>query len=130
MKNKKLKNLRELLNGLPDCESSLYKNSFLSRFLDSESLCGNSGNTETFKVGFALNRAKQRLNLVSESNTEAFGLHELIATLSSLDECEMIDFVYLEDDKYIGTCFVLGERVLGYECVLKKGCKTEKYDGV
>ncbi|MEF3074485.1 hypothetical protein V2P20_05560 [Methylobacter sp. Wu1] len=94
---------------------------FLENFLNSDSAYEKVGSPENFAISFALNRAKFRLESAKKAGKKTFGLEDLISALSKYDQTQKVTFFNLENTQYLGTCFVLDDRILGYEFVLKTG---------
>ncbi|WP_321807809.1 hypothetical protein [Burkholderia sp. BCC1993] len=93
----------------------------LRSVLISEDFLEKPDNPQSCIVSFALDQARRRQAGTREMGKETFGIEELIATLSKLDRSEKIVFYLIEDSRYLGTCYISGDRLLGCECVLKTG---------
>jgi len=94
---------------------------FLNRILDSEDVSENPSNPEKYMVRFALNRAKMRQESVINVGKETIGSKQLIETLFTLDQENKIDFYNIENRDYRGTCFVIDDRIVGFEFIKKTG---------
>ncbi|MCE4544320.1 MULTISPECIES: hypothetical protein [unclassified Caballeronia] len=87
----------------------------------SDSFMEKADNPQSCIVSFALNQANRRLKYTQTIGKETFGIDELIAVLSTLDQRKELEFFSIENSKYLGTCYIADERMLGCECVLKTG---------
>jgi hypothetical protein len=76
-------------------------------------------------VRFALAQALRRSETSRSLKKQTFGIEGLIKQLRRLDEDVYLDYYVISTAKHLGTCYVLKNRLLGCEFVLKDGTKSK-----
>lgn len=108
--------IQNFLKGIADPEFD-----FLKSFFEGEDVEEREGCHEKFVISFVLNRAIFRTNSTEKYKKTTFGLKNLVRTLSDLDPQGWIDSYSFRSSSYLGACFVMEDKLIGYEFVERKG---------
>ncbi|MCC5959792.1 MAG: hypothetical protein JJU08_10675 [Rhodobacteraceae bacterium] len=87
-----------------------------------------AGSPERFLARFAGERAKTRLKSAREKGKRTKGSEQLIDAIERIDKNKKIDCYNIENNTFIGSCFVIDKKIVGYEFVEKKG--TSSFPGL
>lgn len=82
-------------------------------------------NIQHCTADFALNQALRRLATSRALEKETFGIESLIEGLRLLEGDIVLDYYIISTSKYLGTCYVFRDRLLGCEFVVKSGTKAK-----
>lgn len=82
-------------------------------------------NLQHCTADFALNQALRRLATSRALGKETFGIESLIEELRLLEGDIVLDYYVISTSKYLGTCYVFRDRLLGCEFVVKSGTKAK-----
>ena len=82
-------------------------------------------NLQHCTADFALNQALRRLATSRALGKKTFGIESLVEELRLLARDIVLDFYVISTSKYLGTCYVFRDRLLGCEFVVKSGTKEK-----
>jgi len=74
-------------------------------------------------VQFALSQATRRLKSSRAQAKQTFGIESLIEELHHLDKEATLACYVISTARHLGTCYILSDRLLGCEFVIKSGTK-------
>lgn len=120
-----MKDSASYLIKLLDCETAAWSED-LRRVLLATEPTEISETPQHCVVYFALSQARRRLETSRAQGKTTFGIESLIATLSALNEDETLDYYVISNSTHLGTCYVLQNRLLGCEFVLKSGTQSKR----
>lgn len=118
-----MKNTYSYLIGLLDHVDAPWTEN-LRQILISAAATGNSVNLQHCTVEFAFSQALRRLKTTRVKEKRTFGIESLIEELRHLNENMVLDYYIISTENYLGTCFVLEDRLIGCEFVIKSGTKS------
>jgi hypothetical protein len=87
------------------------------------------GNPQINRASFILQRARMRQCNSLKLGLETFGLPDLILTLAKLPAHQQLRSYGVKTTMFIGSCFVLDDRMLGCEFVKRGISKTVPFNG-
>jgi hypothetical protein len=82
-------------------------------------------NLQHCTADFSLTQALRRLATSRALEKKTFGIESLIEELRLLARDVVLKYYVISTDNYLGTCYVLRERLLGCEFVVKSGTKEK-----
>jgi hypothetical protein len=87
------------------------------------------GNPQLHRVSFILKRARMREQNSITLVLETFGLPDLITALERLTPDQELKTYGVKNTTYVGSCFVLDDRIVGCEFVKRGASKTTPFAG-
>ncbi|WUR15140.1 hypothetical protein E7V67_008550 [[Empedobacter] haloabium] len=120
-----MKNILTYLRELLDHVSAQWAED-LRLVLCSAEATGTTVHAQHCTVQFALNQALRRLETSRALAKITFGIEGLIEELRHLDNDVTLDYYVISTPSHLGTCYVLSDRLLGCEFVMKSGTESRR----